>query len=94
MLRTLGLALPDNIGIHFPTSTVTADTALNRTLAQEHKARLTALGTFERYSSIADTSTVFFVDDLGKKVREIHASTRVNLPSINSGFDDDDDDDE
>jgi dienelactone hydrolase len=35
-----------------------------------------------------------FVDDLGAKVREIHAGTRMALPSINSGLDDDDDDDD
>ena len=35
-----------------------------------------------------------FVDDLGQRVREIHASTRVNLPSIDNDDDDDDDDDD
>jgi hypothetical protein len=35
-----------------------------------------------------------FVDDLGQKVREIHASTRVNLPSINNDDDDDESDED
>ena len=35
-----------------------------------------------------------FVDDLGRRVREIHASTRFNLPSIENDDDDDDDDDD
>ena len=35
-----------------------------------------------------------FVDDLGQKVREIHAETRVQLPSIDNGEGSDDADDD
>ena len=45
-------------------------------------------------ASQAQSGFNVFVDDLGAKVREIHAGTRMQLPSIDNGMDDDDDDDD
>ena len=62
LTRSLGLALPDNIGIHFPTSTVTPAVATlpggeTSSLEDQHRKQLRLHGDMSRYNSFMDAGT-------------------------------------